>query len=308
MSLKMRAYKGEEDYWRIREFLREVFSLNNYRELSWQTYRFDYFRWHVNENIHHFRLQEVLYIWDSDDDRIAGVLNPENKGEACLQIHPHLRTTQLEVEMLDTAEQHLAINAPNGQRRLRVWADADDELRKEILVKRGFTNQGGAEFQRRRSMSEPIPDQQIAQGYTVRALGDLEELPARSWLSWKAFHPDAPDENYEGWEWYLNIQRAPLYRRDLDIVAAAADGELASFCTVWFDDVTRSGAFEPVGTAPAHQRRGLGKAVMSAGLRHLKRLGARWAFVSSYSAEAHALYSSMGFVHYGSSEPWVKEW
>ena len=91
----------------------------------------------------------------------------------------------------------------------------------------------------------------------------------RSWLSWKAFHSDEPDERYEGWEWYRNVQRFPLYRRDLDLVAVAPDGELAAFCTVWFDDVTRTGSFELVGAHPAHQRRGLGRAVMYEGLRRL---------------------------------------
>ena len=145
-------------------------------------------------------------------------------------------------------------------------------------------------------------------GYTVRALGDESELPARSWLSWKAFHPDEPDEKYEGWEWYKNVQRVPLYRRDLDIVAVAPDGELAAFCTVWFDDVTRTAVFEPVGTHPDHQKRGLGKAVMSEGLRRAQRLGATLATVSSYGEGAHALYESMGFTEFDLLEPWIKEW
>jgi predicted N-acetyltransferase YhbS len=126
-------------------------------------------------------------------------------------------------------------------------------------------------------------------------------------VSWRVFHPDDPDDQSEGWEWYSNIQRAPLYRRDLDVVAVAPGGEFASFCTVWFDDVTRTGAFEPVGTAPAHQQRGVGKAVMCEGLRRLKRMGATMAYVGSFSAHAHALYASVGFTDYDLCEPWVKE-
>jgi mycothiol synthase len=71
--------------------------------------------------------------------------------------------------------------------------------------------------------------------------------------------------------------------------------------------VTRSGAFEPVGTVPAHQRRGLGKVVMGEGLRRLKRMGATMAYVGSYALPAHALYASAGFTEYDLSEPWVKE-
>jgi ribosomal protein S18 acetylase RimI-like enzyme len=142
----------------------------------------------------------------------------------------------------------------------------------------------------------------------VRALGDVEELPARSRLSWDAFHSDDPD-GYDGdWSWYRNVQRAPLYRRDLDLVAVAPDGELAGFCTAWLDDLTRVGAFEPVGTAPAHRRRGLGKALLCEGLRRLEWLGATTVHVGSYDEPAHALYASVGFTEYELSEPWRKVW
>ena len=77
---------------------------------------------------------------------------------------------------------------------------------------------------------------------------------------------------------------------------------------VWYDDVTRTAVFEPVGTNPAHQNRGLGKAVMSEGLRRVQGLGATLATVSSYSTGAHALYESMGFTDVDLLEPWTKEW
>lgn len=55
MTLTKRACQEEDDYWLIREFLREVFLLNERRELSWQAYRFDYWRWHGVENLDHGR-------------------------------------------------------------------------------------------------------------------------------------------------------------------------------------------------------------------------------------------------------------
>jgi ribosomal protein S18 acetylase RimI-like enzyme len=113
-------------------------------------------------------------------------------------------------------------------------------------------------------------------------------------------------ENREDVSWYRNIQTAPLYRRDLDIVAVAPDGAVASFCTIWFDDVTRTAYFEPVGTTPAYQRRGLGKAVLCEGLRRLKRMGGTIAYVGGYTEAANALYASAGFVQYALSEPWEK--
>lgn len=103
----------------------------------------------------------------------------------------------------------------------------------------------------------------------------------------------------------LNDHSAPLYRRDLDIVSAASDGEIAAFCTIWFDDVTRSAVCVLVGTAAQHQRRGLGKAVMYEGLRRLKHMGGTRAFANAYDPQADALYGSVLGTK-AKSQSWVK--
>jgi len=317
MKPTMRLYETEDDYWRIRAFLREVFLLNGRRERCWQAARLDYWRWHVVENCHAGDppIKDVTFIWEAADGQIAAVLNPEGKTDAHLQVHPAWRTPELEEEMIAVAEERLGHRGANGKRRLCLWANARDEVRQSILARRGFHKGEWPEYQRRRLLDAPIPDAPVAPGYTVRALGDADELPARSWVSWRAFHPDEPDADYEGWEWYHNIQRIPLYRRDLDIVAVAPTsassaepgGELAAFCTAWYDDVTRAGYFEPVGAAPEHHRKGLGKAVMTEALRRLQRLGATLATVGGYSTAANALYGSLMSPEYALSEPWIKE-
>ena len=308
MKLTSRNYQQESDYWRMRAFLRDVMCANERREFSWHVARLDYWRWHVNDNIERMRLEDVVFLWEDAQGCIAAVLNPEGKADIHLQVHPGLRSAMLEEEMIRTAEEHLAEIGEDGRRKLVIWADAHDDLRRAILTRRGYCEQKWTEFQRRRALGLELPDASLAQGYKVRSLGDVQELPDRSWASWRAFHPDEPDEGYQGWEWYHNIQRMPLYRRDLDLVGVAPDGKIASFCTIWYDDVTRTAYFEPVGTVPEHQRRGLGKAVMIEGLRRLKWLGCDLAFVGSYSEGAGALYASAGFIEYDLSEPWEKEW
>jgi ribosomal protein S18 acetylase RimI-like enzyme len=304
----MRYHRGDDDTKRIRHFLRDVLRANHGRELSWQTYRFDYWRWHGIENLGHGRLDRDVLIWETPDSQITAVLNREAPGNVHRQVLPEQRTGALDEEMVAAAEEHLFTPRSDGGRMVRMWVDSADSQFQRLLRHRGYVKDGRAEHQRRRSLAEPVADVPLAPGYTVRALADETELPARSLASWRAFHPDEPAEGHEGWEWYRNIQRAPLYRRELDLVAVAPDGEIAAFCTIWFDDVVGTGAFEPVGTVPAHQRRGLGKAVMTEGLRRLARLGARMAYVGSYSPPAHALYVSMGFTDYDVSESWTKEW
>jgi ribosomal protein S18 acetylase RimI-like enzyme len=68
-----------------------------------------------------------------------------------------------------------------------------------------------------------------------------------------------------------------------------------AFCTAWIDEENASGLFEPVGTDPAHQRRGLGKAVCLDALRALRNAGARTAQVGYVSDAAGALYRAIGF-------------
>ena len=205
--------------------------------------------------------------------------------------------------MIAVAEERLAV-ARDGARHLTVWAHQADNLRPAILARRGYRRGEWPEYQRRRALTGEMPFAPIPHGYTVRALAGDDELPARSWASWRGFHPDDPPERYRGWEWYRNVQRCPLYRRDLDLVAVAPDGSIASFCTVWFDDVTRIGVFEPVATVPEHLRRGLARATMTEGLRRLQRLGATLATVGSYSEGAGATYASVGFVEYDLLERW----
>jgi ribosomal protein S18 acetylase RimI-like enzyme len=302
----MRPYRGDDDYWAIRRFLREVFLLNDRREIGWPVYRWDYWRWHVHENIHQFDLGAAVFLWEAADGHIVAAAHLDGPGDCFLQVHPAFHTPELDTDMITLAEERFA-TLQGDRRRLVIWAHASDGMRRDLLAQRGYHAGDYPEYQRRRRMEIRSPDAPPPAGYTVRALGDSTELPARSWLSWKAFHPDEPDEKYEGWEWYRNVQRAPLYRRDLDLVAVAADGELAAFCTLWFDDVTRTAAFEPVGTHPAHQRRGVGKAVMAEGLRRVRDMGATLCTVGSYSEAAGALYASLGFTEYELSEPWIKE-
>ena len=310
MAVRQQRSGSEEDYWRIRDFLRRVFVLNGRREHCWQTYRWDCWRWHGMEIMGHGSMGENVLLWEDQQGEICSVLHSEDPGSVFLQVHPNWKSADLEEEMISVAEERLSIPMDEGGRKVEVWALAQDTLRQQLLTSRGYLKGDWPEYQRRRSLgrspADDILDVTLADGYSVRAMGDADEHLARNWLSWRAFHRNEPDENFDPEDYRPKVKRAPLYRRDLDLIAVAADGEFASFATVWFDDVTRTGAFEPVGTSPEHQRKGLGKAVMTEGLRRLEYLGATLAYVGSFNEAAHALYESVGFTRYDLNERWIK--
>ena len=307
MNPIMRNYSDENDFWLIRNFLREVLVINGLREFSWHVARLDYWRWHGIENCHATDpVKEVTYIWETEERQIVSVLNPEERGQVFLHVHPAFQTRQLEEEMIAVAEERLSANR-DGKRRLSIWADSQDALRLGILTERGYAKGRWTENQWRRDLDGPIPEVSIAPGYTTRSLGDAGELPSRSWASWRGFHPKEQDGKYEGWEWYLNIQRCPLYRRDLDMVAVT--GEVIAACaTFWYDDYSRTAIIEPVVTMPEYQRRGLGRAILTEGMRRLQRMGALRVFVSGFEEAPDALYASVLSPACDHLEEWVKEW
>jgi ribosomal protein S18 acetylase RimI-like enzyme len=94
---------------------------------------------------------------------------------------------------------------------------------------------------------------------------------------------------------YERVRRTWPYRPDLDRVAATAAGEVVAFCTAWLDGANAAGLLEPVGTHPAHRRRGLARAVCLDALRVLRDAGARTAEVGFGTEAALATYRSLGF-------------
>jgi mycothiol synthase len=91
-------------------------------------------------------------------------------------------------------------------------------------------------------------------------------------------------------------------------VAIAPSGEIAAFTTIWYDDVTRSGYFGPVGTMPEHQRHGLVRALLCEGVRRLKKMGATQAMTIGGEPPANALYQSMLDPDFDLYMPWEKCW
>lgn len=307
MDVRNRNYNNEDDYWRIRNFLREVFLLNDRLEHSWHVARLDYWRWHFIQNfLSPGPVESVTTIWETTDGEIAAVLNLISQNEIRLHVHPEYRTAELEDEIFGFAEHRLSNLNDDEVGNLYVPVFEEDAQRKEVLVRRCYERRPGCGHHWRRDLDMHVPEVLLPQGYTLRSMGDINEHPARSWASWRAFHSDEPDENYDDdWSWYRNIQSSPLYRRDLDIVAVTEEGDIASFCTIYYDDYTRSAVCVLVGTAAEHWRRGLGKAVLLVGMQRLQALGCTRVFATAHDTAADALYGSV-MQNYLVTESWVK--
>jgi len=92
----------------------------------------------------------------------------------------------------------------------------------------------------------------------------------------------------------------PGYHAELDLVAVAPDGRLASFCVCWLDRLPNGetvGQIEPLGIHEDFRELGLGRAIISEGLRRLQRHGTMSILIETdnYRDEAFKLYESAGF-------------
>ena len=133
-----------------------------------------------------------------------------------------------------------------------------------------------------------LPEPALPAGYRIRPLAGPHEVPARVEVHRAAFPPSRL--NVEKYERLLTL---PHYRFEDDLVVEAPDGSLAAFAMAWWDEDARVGEFEPVGTHPDHQRRGLARALLSWGLDRYAERDARVVQVYSDASNAasEALYA-----------------
>jgi GNAT superfamily N-acetyltransferase len=70
------------------------------------------------------------------------------------------------------------------------------------------------------------------------------------------------------------LRQTSLYRPDLDLLVLDSRGRVAAYGLFWFDPETATGLVEPMRTEDDHQRRGLARHLLTAGIDLLAEAGA----------------------------------
>lgn len=92
-------------------------------------------------------------------------------------------------------------------------------------------------------------------------------------------HPGEPPA--DGLEGRRLMQSAPRFRKDLNLVVEAPNGDFVAYAGVWHVPANRIGYIEPVATDPDYRRMGLGRAAALECVRRCADLGATVVFVES---------------------------
>lgn len=94
----------------------------------------------------------------------------------------------------------------------------------------------------------------------------------------------------------LDYHQSPAYEHDLDLIAVDAAGTFAALCLCELTEIAdgcgeyTAGESGVIGTRPAHQRQGLGRALLLTGMRLLKERGAMGVFLETELAETPTLH------------------
>ena len=288
MPPSSRAYTGATDLRRMQAGVAAAFATTGLRvgDLAW-----------LSRCQTHRHLARDIRLWETSRGDLIGWTFFRSHGGFNLFVAPGHADPAFLDELLDVIEHaaRTAIAAGDVIDSLSTYgidparSEADRALA-ATLERRGFTHSPETGGLLRRDLDH-LPAPVVPAGYRLAAVRTPAEVLGRVEAHRVAFAPSALTL-----EQYARVRRVWPYRPALDRIATTDDCAVVAFCTAWIDEDNAAGLLEPVGTDPAHQRRGLAKAVCLDALHALRAAGARLAEVAYGTEAARATYRSIGFV------------
>ena len=309
MKYLQRPFDFDRDFLSVRDFLSASYARYGH-SVNWRIERWEYAFYFVTPFLANWRqpnpsrqaadaalafLTDHLGLWETPEGDLAGLVTIEHAdlthpgyGEFFIQRHPDHLT--LLPEMMAYAEQNLRNPATQ---RLFIHADPEDTDLIPLLEAKGFQPDPSAvniesEFNLE---SQPLPETTaLPKGFHLQSMAENNDLPRRCKAFGCAFnHPDPL-------EWpavlsYEDLQHAPDYRKEHDIVVVAPGGEMAAFCLIWHDQPNQIAILEPVGAQPAFRRMGLAREAVFEAMRRVRNAGTRKVIVGS----GQKFYQLLGF-------------
>jgi predicted N-acetyltransferase YhbS len=293
-----RHYQPYRDSPKVSRFLERTYPSSD-RNPNWLRARWEYMVYSGHGGLE--EELEPIGIWEVEDE-IVGMVNFEDTlGEAYFQVHPAY--TRLKAEMLHHAETSLC-KVECGTRQLALYVnDFDDEL-EGIAAAAGYVQVvASPQVTARFDATGGHPPISLPEGFRLTDRLESNDLRKINRVLWRGFnHEGSPPEKHVAGR--ADVEKAPLFRKDLTVMVEAPGGDLVSYCGIWYEAANRVAYVEPVATDPDYRRRGLGKAAVLEAIRRAKEIGATRAIVIS----GQEFYRAVGFRKAFAYFPWTKEW
>ncbi len=248
-------------------------------------------------------LDQHFYIVEEDDQMLAVVeLDAESGSYApVLDARKCDGAWQLEFHLACITVMHRRMQKKENQ-TITVNLAADDKAGGNCLKQLGFNARNADLVVMKRSL-DSIPESSLPNGFTIRCVAGEHEAHLAAEVHNAAFSHKWTEDKY------LKVMRTTGFDRERELVVVAPDGRFAAYAVIWFDSVSHSALFEPVGCHSDFTRRGLTKALMFAGMARMKEAGMETAIVGYEITNnaAFKLYASVGFKTYFKTVDYVLE-
>lgn len=241
--------------------------------------------------------QPHMALWEDEVGRLVGaVFFPDSVAPYCdlnaavILVDPYHR--DLWPTLLDWAEEHhAALNLPDGALRVEVL-DSNAVLT-ELLQARGYVKPTAHFIHRAKTLDpavrEPVT---LPPGFTLQTMKTKDQVEKHLQAVKTVF-------NFEDTvSVYRIVAQARCSVPELALIVVSPSGEVAAFARLWVDVFNSVAEFEPVGTVPAYQKRGLAAALLAEGHNRLRAMGCQTATVDSWSESvgANRLYEAAGLL------------
>jgi GNAT superfamily N-acetyltransferase len=300
MKLLSRSYQSKDDLYAIGALIRNVWARAPYYN-AWTFCRFDIWaqrRIVDSEVFGDYGWQQHFQIWEDENKKIVGAAFAfdnhhwrKNPDPLAIILDPDY--PELAIYMLDWAEE-------NSNPDVEV-TESNIYLRNLVQSRRYLQSNDFMVF-REKSLSptdtEPVI---LPPGYNI------EILKHSSWIPY-FIAVNAVFNMMDNVDSFRSIQQGPSNVPELHLNVVTENKEIAAFCSVWLDRDNNLASFEPVGTVPQFQKKGLGVALLAHASNKLREMGCPLVTVESWSESvgANKLYSAAGLVEKGRMYSWKK--
>lgn len=300
--MKSRKYI-KSDYEKIMNFLNEMYQEDNIQR-CWLPTRWEYAEFFVSP-LYNEDGDPLWYgsiqVWE-DEGKIVGIAHVEDPYNAFIQLRKEY--VHLEKELIEWIETNLGIKE-DGKTKIKIWSNDNNKNRNQLLEGMGYQKSEDCSYWNRIKLTDKIGIN-LPDGYEIKSLEDDITYYEKFECFVKAFHPNE-EVDKELPPSVIKLTEANLYQAKLDIVVQHKGETVCSVGTVWYDPINNYGMIEPVGTHASHQRKGLGKAIISECINRMVDIGAEYVYVESYGDKRYAFYSSVGFRLFDKDYYWTKE-
>lgn len=276
-----------DDYYKLRNFLIKLDSHN---------YHFGRWDWMITGGWLDKSGLPKIGLWEENGIIVAVATYDTQLGKAYLLTDKQYRN--LSEEMLLYAKHAFA----KENKFLVLILDGDLELQ-NIALQNGFFPTQDKECDAIYLLDVGKATYSLPDGFKITSMKETFDLFKYGQVLWKGFNHEldgegafSPDDERNG---IMGFDR-PNVNLDLKIAVIAPNGDFASYCGMWYDEVSQSALVEPLTTDPAYRKMGLGRAAVLEAVRRCGNLGAKRAYVGS----SQQFYYNIGFRPYATSTWW----